>query len=201
MVFALCCISSLFLTSCNSEDDFFTPNEKQGVSYAVSIASPIDVEKMISTSNDSIFIVPVNVRQISGDGVKTKAVVEEVIPVNAVLTYRKGPTMCSFSNFYGSWLCEVYTLSVTVNYGYGQYVRGHKGANTGYATKGTITGTITQTAVENVIDESSGSWTFSTAAYSPLSNYIGQVFPGVGTWFPFSYTQLKLYYTWIDGNN
>ncbi len=200
VLFALCCFSSLFFASCNSEDDLI-PNEKMGVTYEVSIATPLDVEKLVSASNDSVFNVPVTVKQITEGGIKTKSVVEEVIPTNAVLTYWRGSTMCDFSYFYGAWICDVYTLSVKVDYGYGQWVNGHKGSNTGYATSGTISSTITQNAVQNKIDDNSGSWTFSTAAYSPKSNFIGQTFPGVGEWFPFKYTELKLYYTWIDGNN
>jgi len=61
--------------------------------------------------------------------------------------------------------------------------------------------TVLSCFAKKKIDENSGQWTFSTAAYYPISNYLGQVFPDCKKWYPFHYSQLKLYYTWIDGNN
>jgi hypothetical protein len=189
---------SLIFTSCsNNNEDVLVP--KKEIIYEVSIASPIDVEKLLSNSELEVEV-PVNIVAISSKDIKTKAVVEEVIPANAVLTYRKGAAQLFFASFYGGMLTEVYTLSVTVSYGYGQWVSGHTGANTGYAPSGSVTSKITQKAVQKVINSSSGSWTFSTSAYYPLSTYLGQVHPTCKKWYPFHYSNLKLYYTWIDGN-
>jgi hypothetical protein len=91
------------------------------------------------------------------------------------LTHRRGTAQLFFSSFYGAMLTDVYTLSITVNYGYGQWVSGHNGVDTGYAPSGSVTNKLTQKAVQKVINSSSGSWTFSTSAYYPLSNYLGQV--------------------------
>lgn len=173
---------------------------KKKQTYEISIASPVDIERIISNSNDSIFIVPVNIESVSETGIKTKSVVEEVIPANAVLTHRRGLTMLYFSTFWGQMISDVWTLSVTVNYNYGQWVNGHIGTKTGYKPSGSIWSDRIQKAVNNKKTEHSGSWTFSTSAYYPLSNYLGQTSSACKKWYPFHYSELKLYYTWIDGN-
>ncbi|MDR1623557.1 MAG: hypothetical protein LBS04_01085 [Tannerellaceae bacterium] len=191
---------SLIFTSCsNNNEDVLSP--KKEIIYEVSIASPIDVEKLLSSSESEVEVeVPVNIVAISSKGIKTKAVVEEIIPANAVLTHRRGTAQLFFSSFYGAMLTDVYTLSITVNYGYGQWVSGHNGPDTGYAPSGSVTNKLTQKAVQKVINSSSGSWTFSTSAYYPLSNYLGQVSSACKKWYPCHSSRLKLYYTWIDGN-
>lgn len=187
------------LTSCNNDDYIAdTPNDK-GVQYQVEIASPIDIESLFK--NDSIAKVPVKITALSKRGVATKSVVEEVIPTNAVLTHRRGSAMLYFSSFWGAMLSDVYTLKVTVNYKYGQWVNGHTGTWTGYAPTGSIKSDRVQKGVQNKIDENSGSWTFSTSVYYPLSDYLGSVHPSCNQFHPFSYRSMKLYYTFIDGNN
>ncbi|MDD4589333.1 MAG: hypothetical protein PHG06_02725 [Parabacteroides sp.] len=192
----------LLLTSCNDETETITSNvSKKEITYEVSIESPAKVENLIKNSKDSVFNIPVKIKPIQGNNIYTKSVVEEVIPANAVLSHRRGLSFLDIKTLQGSWLSDVWTLSITVSYGYGQWVNGHVGQNTGYATFGTISQKIVQNAIQKKIDENSGQWTFSTAAYYPISNYLGQVFPDCKKWYPFHYSQLKLYYTWIDGNN
>lgn len=189
----------LFLVSCNNEDDVLNSPKSTGREFKIQIASPIDIESLLK--NDSVVEVPVNIIPISNDGTLTKSVVEEVVPKHAVLTSRRGLTMLYFGSFYGQMISDVHTLSVTVKYNYGQWVNSHTGTYTGYAPAGSINSTRVQKAVQNKIDDSSGSWTLSTSVYYPITNYLGQTLPGVKQYYPFHYNNLELYYTWIDGNN
>ena len=80
----------VLFTSCNKDDDGIISGSSQSkVTYEVEIASPLDLVSIDLAENDSL-IVPINVKEISREGIQTKAVTEEVIPTNAVLTYRKG---------------------------------------------------------------------------------------------------------------
>ncbi|GKG70968.1 hypothetical protein DXA15_25195 [Parabacteroides sp. AM58-2XD] len=191
----------VLFTSCNKDDDGIISGSSQSkVTYEVEIASPLDLVSIDLAENDSL-IVPINVKEISREGIQTKAVTEEVIPTNAVLTYRKGPVSCYFHTFWGTMLCEVWTLSVKVDYKYGQAVMGHKGPKTAYKPSGSVDSKITQSEVWTRNEDGSGSWSFSTAVYKPLSSYGGQVMPGCNVEYPFSHNEMKLYYTWIDGGN
>ncbi|MFV0584509.1 MAG: hypothetical protein ACK5N4_21015 [Parabacteroides gordonii] len=191
----------LLLTSCNKDDNEIVSGSVQSkVTYEVEIATPLDLKSIDLTENDSL-IVPINVKEISREGIQTKAITEEIIPTNAVLTYRKGSVLCYFHTFWGNMLCEVWTLSVKVDYKYGQAVMGHKGPNTAYKPTGSVDSKIIQAEVWTKNEDGSGSWNFSTAVYKPLSNYIGQVMPGCNVEYPFNHGNMKLYYTWIDGGN
>lgn len=190
----------MLFTSCDNEDVVTKNDVTSKVVYQIELASPIDFNSKEFLDKDSVEV-PITVTVVSKEGIQTKAVTEEVIPTNAVLTSRRGSVLAYFGPFWGNMLCDVKTLSVTVNYGYGQWVSGHKGPDTGLRPQGSVKSERVQLAVNNRIDDNSGSWTFSTAAYFPKSNYIGQVQVGCEEWYPFHFSKLKLYYTWIDGNN
>lgn len=94
----------MLFTSCDNEDVVTKNDVTSKVVYQIELASPIDFNSKEFLDKDSVEV-PITVTVVSKEGIQTKAVTEEVIPTNAVLTSRRGSVLAYFGPFWG--ICYV----------------------------------------------------------------------------------------------
>lgn len=196
---------SLFLfASCSNEDtnvDSSLSTQNETV-FSTSLNENIDLEKVFA--NDSVYETTFKIEVPNSKGslrsVKEFTVSGQLVKTSITmqLGIKQGITAMIFNPIGTPIAADRYVLTIKVPYVYGQYAIGHKGTYTGWKNATINNQEIFQEESDNAASQIK---TFSTSVYYIKTDLLGRQYSCSYKYYPVQPSQLRIYYTWIDGNN